>query len=247
MDPHVLPVTTSSRWSTNTSMPTTRRTATNTNTSSRRRDWRRSACRQQRTRTCTVTWDGCPTTCSRPYSGPVAFGIGMLHGIGAETPTQVLIFLAAAGVVASWPGSCCSSVSLSDCWHPTRWWRWPARCGRSCPGATSPALRHRVDRHRRREPRHRGAVPVRQRHRAASLLQRLGLVGEVLHGLEAEAALDAEVPLVTVWSRRCDLDDPVVLDVQVEIAAHAAVGADRAVTVWAPRPTRPRRAGRART
>ena len=31
------------------------------------------------------------------YSGAAAFGIGMLHGIGAETPTQVLIFLAAAG------------------------------------------------------------------------------------------------------------------------------------------------------
>jgi high-affinity nickel-transport protein len=31
------------------------------------------------------------------YTGAAAFGIGMLHGIGAETPTQVLIFLAAAG------------------------------------------------------------------------------------------------------------------------------------------------------
>ena len=31
------------------------------------------------------------------YSSAAAFGIGMLHGIGAETPTQVLIFLAAAG------------------------------------------------------------------------------------------------------------------------------------------------------
>ncbi len=31
------------------------------------------------------------------YGKPTAFGVGMIHGIGAETPTQVLIFLAAAG------------------------------------------------------------------------------------------------------------------------------------------------------
>lgn len=31
------------------------------------------------------------------YAPRTAFGIGMIHGIGAETPTQVLIFLAAAG------------------------------------------------------------------------------------------------------------------------------------------------------
>ena len=31
------------------------------------------------------------------YRGPTAFGIGMLHGVGAETPTQVLLFVAAAG------------------------------------------------------------------------------------------------------------------------------------------------------
>ena len=31
------------------------------------------------------------------YGRPTAFGVGMIHGIGAETPTQVLIFLAAAG------------------------------------------------------------------------------------------------------------------------------------------------------
>ena len=32
------------------------------------------------------------------YGRPTAFGIGMLHGVGAETPTQVVIFVAAAGV-----------------------------------------------------------------------------------------------------------------------------------------------------
>ncbi len=32
------------------------------------------------------------------YGRPAAFLVGMLHGVGAETPTQVLIFLTAAGV-----------------------------------------------------------------------------------------------------------------------------------------------------
>lgn len=31
------------------------------------------------------------------YAAPTVFGVGMLHGIGAETPTQVLIFVTAAG------------------------------------------------------------------------------------------------------------------------------------------------------
>jgi len=31
------------------------------------------------------------------YGKPTAFGVGMIHGVGAETPTQLLIFLAAAG------------------------------------------------------------------------------------------------------------------------------------------------------
>jgi hypothetical protein len=31
------------------------------------------------------------------YSRSTALGVGMIHGIGAETPTQVLVFLAAAG------------------------------------------------------------------------------------------------------------------------------------------------------
>jgi high-affinity nickel-transport protein len=31
------------------------------------------------------------------YGTRTAFGVGMIHGVGAETPTQVLIFLAAAG------------------------------------------------------------------------------------------------------------------------------------------------------
>lgn len=31
------------------------------------------------------------------YSAVTAFGVGMVHGVGAETPTQVLIFLTAAG------------------------------------------------------------------------------------------------------------------------------------------------------
>jgi hypothetical protein len=31
------------------------------------------------------------------YGSLTAFGVGMIHGVGAETPTQVLLFLAAAG------------------------------------------------------------------------------------------------------------------------------------------------------
>lgn len=38
-----------------------------------------------------------PTDPLASYSAKTAFGVGALHGIGAETPTQVLIFLAAAG------------------------------------------------------------------------------------------------------------------------------------------------------
>jgi ABC-type nickel/cobalt efflux system permease component RcnA len=32
------------------------------------------------------------------YGKATAFGVGMLHGVGAETPTQLLLFVAAAGV-----------------------------------------------------------------------------------------------------------------------------------------------------
>jgi high-affinity nickel-transport protein len=38
------------------------------------------------------------------YGGRVSFGIGMLHGVGAETPTQVVIFLAAAQAGGSGAG-----------------------------------------------------------------------------------------------------------------------------------------------
>lgn len=38
-----------------------------------------------------------PTDPLASYSTRTAFGVGALHGVGAETPTQVLIFLAAAG------------------------------------------------------------------------------------------------------------------------------------------------------
>jgi hypothetical protein len=41
-----------------------------------------------------------------PFRAPgrsLAFGIGMLHGVGAETPTQVLLFVTAAGAVG--PGA----------------------------------------------------------------------------------------------------------------------------------------------
>jgi high-affinity nickel-transport protein len=44
---------------------------------------------------------GDPFTNYRPVT---AFGIGMVHGVGAETPTQLLIFLTAAGVVGKGAG-----------------------------------------------------------------------------------------------------------------------------------------------
>lgn len=38
------------------------------------------------------------------YTPKTSIGIGMLHGIGAETPTQVLVFLAAANAGGAWAG-----------------------------------------------------------------------------------------------------------------------------------------------
>jgi high-affinity nickel-transport protein len=38
-----------------------------------------------------------PTDAFADYGRGTAFAVGLLHGVGAETPTQVLIFLAAAG------------------------------------------------------------------------------------------------------------------------------------------------------
>ncbi|MDQ3954026.1 MAG: hypothetical protein M3285_00555 [Actinomycetota bacterium] len=38
------------------------------------------------------------------YAPKTAFGIGALHGVGAETPTQVLLFVAAAGVTGKLGG-----------------------------------------------------------------------------------------------------------------------------------------------
>src|SRR5215213_9535755 len=58
--------------------------------------------------------------------------------------------------------------------------------------------------------------------------RRRQLPAVVLDELEAEAALDAEVAVRDrVVERRRDLDDRVVLLVQHEVAAHAAVRADR--------------------
>jgi high-affinity nickel-transport protein len=38
------------------------------------------------------------------YGRGTAFGVGMIHGVGAETPTQLLIFLTAAGAGGPWVG-----------------------------------------------------------------------------------------------------------------------------------------------
>jgi hypothetical protein len=45
-----------------------------------------------------------PTDPLPTYGALGALGIGMLHGIGAETPTQVVIFAGAAGVAGTWSG-----------------------------------------------------------------------------------------------------------------------------------------------
>ncbi len=49
------------------------------------------------------------------YGRGTAFGVGMLHGVGAETPTQVVIFLTAAGAGGASPGSRSWSCSSSGC------------------------------------------------------------------------------------------------------------------------------------
>jgi high-affinity nickel-transport protein len=38
------------------------------------------------------------------YGTGTSLAVGMLHGVGAETPTQILIFLAAAGAGGAWAG-----------------------------------------------------------------------------------------------------------------------------------------------
>jgi high-affinity nickel-transport protein len=38
------------------------------------------------------------------YGSRTAFSIGMLHGVGAETPTQVVLFVTAAGVAGRGAG-----------------------------------------------------------------------------------------------------------------------------------------------
>ena len=56
-----------------------------------------------------------PTDAFPTYGGATAFGVGVLHGIGAETPTQVLLFLAAAragGTVAGITLLLCFIVGL---------------------------------------------------------------------------------------------------------------------------------------
>jgi len=70
-----------------------------------------------------ITGQNRPARRVESYSSRAAFGIGMLHGIGAETPTQVVLFAAAAdagGRVAGFAillcfvaGLLCSNTGLS--------------------------------------------------------------------------------------------------------------------------------------
>ena len=46
------------------------------------------------------------------YGRGTAFGVGMIHGIGAETPTQVVIFLTAAGAGGQLAGELILAVFL---------------------------------------------------------------------------------------------------------------------------------------
>jgi hypothetical protein len=45
-----------------------------------------------------------PDEHSEAFGRKTAFGVGMIHGVGAETPTQVLLFLAAGQVASGWAG-----------------------------------------------------------------------------------------------------------------------------------------------
>ena len=93
------------------------------------------------------------------------------------------------------------------------------RGARSRPAPAAGDHRHRPSRGSPSAP-PRGAPVSRRQDRGT----RRALVDE----LEAEAALDAEVALGhRRVERRGHLDDPLVLDVQVDRAAHAAVRADR--------------------
>jgi hypothetical protein len=45
-----------------------------------------------------------PTDPFTEYGVATSFGVGMIHGVGAETPTQVLLFATAAGLAGAGPG-----------------------------------------------------------------------------------------------------------------------------------------------
>ena len=50
------------------------------------------------------------------YTGPVAFGVGLIHGLGAETPSQLALFLVAAnlGGVAKGIGGMAMFLAVSS-------------------------------------------------------------------------------------------------------------------------------------
>jgi cytochrome c biogenesis protein CcdA len=45
-----------------------------------------------------------PESASAGYHGRTATGIGILHGIGVESPTQIAVFVASTSVVGAWAG-----------------------------------------------------------------------------------------------------------------------------------------------
>jgi high-affinity nickel permease len=45
-----------------------------------------------------------PERSSGPYSGSSVFAIGVIHGLGAETPSQLMLFMLAANLGGAWRG-----------------------------------------------------------------------------------------------------------------------------------------------
>ncbi len=74
------------------------------------------------------------------YGRGTSFAIGMIHGIGAETPTQLLIFVAAAGAGAEAAASCCWAALSPDCSAPIPSWRWRRRSVSSVQPATGSSI-----------------------------------------------------------------------------------------------------------
>ena len=127
------------------------------------------------------------------YGAFGALGIGMLHGIGAETPTQVVIFAGAAGVAGAWSGLLVLGAFLLGLLAANTAVAAAAACGFLGSNAARVALPVPFGGRGGVQPRDRDAVPPRtRRHAAGHLLglapRRRGL-GEA-HRLREREAVD---------------------------------------------------------